>query len=166
MRPEIILIAACGQNRVIGNQGQLPWHIPEDLKRFKRLTVGKPVIMGRKTYESIGKPLVGRHNIVITRQTGYRAAPEVSVVRSFAEAVAAAGLEPQTRAEEIFIIGGAEIYVQSLAFATSIELTLVHQAPDGDAFFPPLDPNIWHVVQREAHTGFDFITYARNPAND
>jgi dihydrofolate reductase len=166
MQPAIILIAACGQNRVIGNQGQLPWHIPEDLKRFKRLTVGKPVIMGRKTYESIGKPLVGRHNIVITRQKSYHAAPEVSVVSTFAEAVAAAGLDPKTRAEEIFIIGGAEIYAQSLAFATRIELTLVHQAPDGDAFFPALDPNTWHAVQREARTGFDFITYARSADND
>jgi dihydrofolate reductase len=161
MLPDIILIAACAHNHVIGINGKLPWHIPQDLKRFKRLTVGKTVIMGRKTYESIGKPLIGRHNIVITRQERYQAPQGVSIVHNFAEAIAAAGLDPKTRSSEIFIIGGAEIYAQSLNFATRIELTLVDQHPEGDAFFPMLDANTWHSVARETHPGFDFITYER-----
>ncbi len=141
----------------------MPWHLPEDLKRFKRITVGKPVIMGRKTFESIGRPLPGRHNIVLTRQAGWRA-DGVTVAPNLAEAIAAAGLDPRTRAEVIMVIGGADLYAQALPFATRIELTEIHAAPDGDTYFPELDPARWRETFREGHPGgashppYDFVT--------
>lgn len=166
IRPEIILVVAAAENGVIGRDNGLPWHIPGDLKRFKTLTVGKPVVMGRKTFDSIGKPLPGRHNIVLTRTPDWSAAG-VTVVANLAEAIAAAGLNPQARAEQIMIIGGAEIYAQALPIATRIELTRVHLAPDGDALFPPLDPAIWAETARTAVAAsdttpaHDFLTFAR-----
>lgn len=162
-RPDIVLVVARADNRVIGKDGAMPWHLSEDLKRFKRITVGKPVIMGRKTFESIGKPLPGRHNIVLTRQPGWRA-EGVTVVPNLAEAIAAAGLDPRTRADAIMVVGGAEIYAQALPFATRIELTEIHAAPDGDTYFPQLDPARWRETFREAHPAgethpaYDFVT--------
>ena len=162
-RPDIVLVVARADNRVIGKDGAMPWHLSEDLKRFKRITVGKPVIMGRKTFESIGKPLPGRHNIVLTRQPGWRA-EGVPVVPNLAEAIAAAGLDPRTRADAIMVVGGAEIYAQALPFATRIELTEIHAAPDGDTYFPQLDPARWRETFREAHPAgethpaYDFVT--------
>ncbi len=147
-KPEIVLIAARSQNSVIGRDGGLPWHIPTDLKRFKRLTVGKPIIMGRKTFDSIGRSLPGRHNIVITRTAEWQR-PDVTVVPNLAEAIAAAGLNPQARAEEIMIIGGGEIYAQSLTIATRLELTDVAETISGDTFFPELDPAQWQEIFRE-----------------
>jgi dihydrofolate reductase len=162
-RPDIVLVVARADNRVIGKDGAMPWHLSEDLKRFKRITVGKPVIMGRKTFESIGKPLPGRHNIVLTRQPGWHAAG-VTVVPNLAEAIAAAGLDPRTRADTIMVVGGAEIYAQALPFATRIELTEIHAVPEGDTYFPELDPARWRETFREVHPAgethpaFDFVT--------
>jgi dihydrofolate reductase len=164
---ELVLVVARARNGVIGNKGALPWHLPADLKRFKVMTVGKPVIMGRKTFESIGRPLPGRHNIVLTRDADWRAAG-ATVVPNLAEAIAAAGLDPRARAEAIMVIGGAQIYAEALPSATRIELTEVDAAPDGDTTLPAFDPVRWREVARETHPadgeapGFSFVTLVRN----
>ncbi len=166
MRPEIVLVVAVADNGVIGNEGAMPWHLPADLRHFRRLTVGKPVVMGRKTFESIGKPLSGRHNIVLTRQPGF-AAEGVTAVANLAEAIAAAGLNPKARAPEIMVIGGAQIYAEALPIATRVELTRIHVSPEGDTYFPQLDPARWIETARTAHAAdadapaHDFITLAR-----
>jgi dihydrofolate reductase len=163
---DLVLVLARARNGVIGNNGALPWHLPDDLKRFKRMTVGKPVIMGRKTFESIGKPLPGRHNIVLTRDAGWRA-EGVTIVPNLAEAVAAAGLDPRARADGIMVIGGAQIYAQALPSATRIELTEVDAEPEGDTVMPAFDPARWHETARETHPatdgqpGFAFVTLNR-----
>ncbi|MBC7520878.1 MAG: dihydrofolate reductase [Sandarakinorhabdus sp.] len=164
---ELVLIVARAKNGVIGKEGQLPWHLPEDLRRFKRMTVGKPVIMGRKTFESIGKPLPGRQNIVLTRDAGWRA-EGVTVVPNLAEAVAAAGLDPRARADGIMVIGGAQIYAEAMPSATRIELTEVDAEPAGDTVLPPFNPARWRETARETHAadgdrpGFAFVTLIRN----
>jgi dihydrofolate reductase len=169
MRPEIVLVVAVADNDVIGNDGAMPWHLPADLRHFRRLTVGKPVVMGRKTFESIGKPLPGRHNIVLTRQRGW-SADGVTVVPNLAEAIAAAGMNPNARAPEIMVIGGAQIYAEALPIATRVELTRIHVAPEGDTVFPPLDPAQWVEAGRVAHSAeddapaHDFITLVRRDA--
>jgi dihydrofolate reductase len=151
---------------VIGAAGGMPWHLRADLQRFKRITIGKPVIMGRKTFESIGKPLMGRHNIVITRDPTWQA-EGVTRASNLAEAIAAAGLHPDTRAEQIMVIGGGEIYAQSLALATRIELTEIHATPQGDTYFPKLNSDQWQEVAREAHApegdtpAYSFVTLVR-----
>jgi dihydrofolate reductase len=166
MRPDIVLVVAVADNGVIGRDGAMPWHLPADLRHFKRLTTGKPVIMGRKTFEAIGKPLPGRHNIVLTRDRSW-AAEGVTVVPNLAEAIAAAGLDPRARAGEIMVVGGAEIYAQAMPIATRVELTRIHVQPDGDTRFPDLDPAQWREVARTAHPAegdapaHDFLTYAR-----
>lgn len=165
MTLDITLVVARARNGVIGNKGALPWHLPADLKRFKAITIGKPVVMGRKTFESIGRPLPGRQNIVLTRQAGWTAAG-VTVVPNLAEAIAAAGLDPRVRGH-IMIIGGAEIYALALPIATRVELTEVDAAPEGDTILPPFDPVRWAEVARETHPadgdtpGYDFITLER-----
>ncbi len=163
---ELVLIVARARNGVIGRDGALPWQLSADLKRFKRMTVGKPVIMGRKTFESIGKPLPGRHNIVLSRDPAWRA-EGVSVVANLAEAVAAAGLDPRARADGIMVIGGAQIYAEALPSATRIELTEVYAEPEGDTVLPAFDPARWREVARETHPpadrqpGFAFVTLVR-----
>jgi len=165
MSLDITLVVARAKNGVIGVDGALPWHLPADLKRFKAITVGKPVVMGRKTFESIGKPLPGRQNIVMTRRADWTA-PGVTVVPNLAEAVAAAGLDPRVRGD-LMIIGGAEIYALALPVATRIELTEVDAAPAGDTILPPFDPARWREVARVAHPaedgrpGFAFVTLER-----
>jgi dihydrofolate reductase len=145
----IALVVAVGENGVIGRDGQLPWRLPSDLKRFRKLTLGKPVIMGRKTYASIGKPLDGRDNIVLTRQKGFQAAG-VHVVSSLAEAVALGRkLAADRDCDEIAIIGGEEIFRAALALAERIYLTRVHAAPPGDTRFGELDPNAWRQTSSE-----------------
>jgi len=139
------LIVAMAQNRVIGRNNRLPWHLPADLKWFKQITLGKPILMGRKTHESIGRPLPGRTNIVITRRHDYPAEGCI-VAHSLAEAVTAAGT-----AEEIIVIGGASLYAQVLPWAARIYLTLVQAEPAGDTWFPALDPQDWQEVWREDH---------------
>ena len=165
MSLDITLVVARARNGVIGKDGTMPWHLPADLKRFKAITIGKPLVMGRKTFESIGKPLPGRHNIVLTRQPGW-SAPGVTVVPNLAEAIAAAGLDPRVRGD-IMIIGGAEIYALALPIATRVELTEVEVEPEGDTFLPAFDPARWREVARDSHAaegdrpGFAFITLER-----
>ena len=132
------------RNRVIGRDGQIPWRLPDDLKRFRRLTSGHAVVMGRRTYESMGRALKDRRNIVITRQRGY-AAPGCEVVGSLADGLALAGADA-------FVIGGGEIYAEALPRAGRLELTYVDTAVgDGTAYFPEIDPSEWREVAREAH---------------
>jgi len=145
----IILVVAMAENRVIGAGGRLPWRLPSDMKRFRRLTWGKPVVMGRRTFQSIGKPLEGRDNIVISRQSDF--APEgVSVAHSFEQALARAERFAAARdGADIAIIGGGGVYRAALARADRIEMTIVHAEIDGDTTFPPLDPTEWREVSRE-----------------
>ena len=164
---DLVLVVARARNGVIGNAGALPWHLPADLRHFKRLTVDKPVIMGRRTFESIGKPLPGRHNIVLTRDSRWQA-EGVTIVANFAEAIAAAGLNPQSRADTIMVIGGAQIYAEALPSATRIELTEVDAAPEGDTILPPFDALRWRETAREDHPAADdtqpafaFVTLVR-----
>lgn len=162
MNSVISLIVAAAKNGVIGRNNELIWHIPEDLKRFKELTIGKPCIMGRKTFESIvtqlGKPLPGRTNIVISR-SHYKHEGAVSAA-SLPEAITLAEKE---EANEICIIGGAQIYAQALKenLVDRIYLTRVHQSPDGDAFFPELSKD-WQETSREDHDGYSFLVYKRD----
>jgi dihydrofolate reductase len=140
----IELVVATSKNGVIGRNGELPWHIPSELKRFKQLTMGTPVIMGRRTWESLPrKPLPGRQNIVITRQGGY-VAEGATVVASKAEALKAAGQEPR-----VMIIGGGEIYDLFIAEANVIHLTEVDLVADGDTFLPQLHPDRWEETSSE-----------------
>jgi dihydrofolate reductase len=161
--PRICLIAAIAANRVIGRNNALPWRLPADLKRFKALTMGHPVVMGRKTYASIGRPLPGRRNLVITRNRGY-SAPGCEIVHSLDAAIAACRGE-----QEIFIIGGAELYRESLPLAHSLEFTEIHAEFEGDATFPQFPLEQWREAAREIHSGeagapfgYDFVRYERS----
>ncbi len=141
MKPLVTLIVAVADNGVIGRDNTLPWHLPEDLKHFKRITMGKPIVMGRKTYESIGKPLPGRHNIVVTRDPNY-ARDGVTVVRDVDTAIRAASDAP-----EIMIIGGAELFRLFLPRAGRVHLTRVHADVPGDIHWPALDAHEWRLVE-------------------
>lgn len=162
MKPRISIIAALARNRVIGIENRLPWKLPEDLAHFKALTLGYPILMGRKTFESLGRPLPGRTNIVITRNPDYR--PEgCKVAASIADAVASCG-----EASEVFFIGGAELYRQVLPLADRLYLTEVKIDAEGDAWFPEYDRAAFREVGRESHRGekadrlaFDFVVYDR-----
>jgi len=139
---KISIIVAMADDRVIGRDGQLPWHLPADLKHFKQTTMGKPILMGRKTYESIGRPLPGRTNIVITRDSTYTAEGCV-VVTSIEAAMAAAGEQ-----DEVMVVGGAELYRQLLPRAETLYMTRVHAVFDGDIRFPVISNSDWHQVAR------------------
>lgn len=139
----VSIVVATDERGGIGRTGRLPWRLPEDLQRFKRITMGKPVVMGRRTWESIGRALPGRTNIVISRQPGI-AAPGATTVGSMPEALAAAGEVP-----EVCVIGGAEIYRLALPLAQVIHLTRVHARVAADTFFPALDPAEWEETARE-----------------
>lgn len=165
---KLSLIVALAENRVIGRDNKLPWYLPNDLQYFKKVTMGKPIIMGRKTFDSIGKPLPGRTNIVITRQEGYQP-DNVKVVNSLATAKALAEsiclIEGQ---EEAMIIGGAEIYRLALAECDRLYLTLVHAEVEGDAFFPECDMASWKEVAREDYPAqepnpydYSFVVYEK-----
>ena len=158
----ISIIVAASTNNVIGVQGELPWKISDDLKRFKELTMGKPIVMGRLTWESIGRPLPGRQNIVITRQPDF-SAEGCDVVSSPVAALDIAG-----DAEEIMIIGGGQIYDLFLPKAGRLHVTRVHTEIEGDAFFPAIDVGSWELVNSEAFAAsetnefaFEFRTYER-----
>ncbi len=138
----ISTIVAMAENRVIGIENRLPWHLPGDMKWFRRHTLGKPVVMGRKTFESLGRPLPERTNVVVTADASYRADGAV-VVHSIDEAMVAAG-----SAEEVMIIGGESFYRQLLPRSQRLYLTLVHAAPAGDAWFPEFDWAEWQEVER------------------
>ena len=154
--PPIIFILARATNGVIGLDGQLPWHLPADLKRFKALTMGQPMVMGRKTFESFPKPLPGRRHIVLTRDTDWqREGAEVAYSADEALAVANQG-DPKA----IWIIGGAEIFNLFMARADGIELTEVDLEVQGDAFMPPFDEKVWKESAREDHDGYSFVTLA------
>lgn len=150
---------AVADNLVIGKNNDLPWHLPEDLKHFKELTLGKTVLMGRKTYESIfarlKKPLPGRKNVVITRQPDYKVPEGVLVFGSLDEAIKALS------ADDIYVIGGAEIYKLALPFAKKLIMTHVVGNYEGDAFFPDLNWNEWEKQEEEKHEKFTFVTYMR-----
>jgi dihydrofolate reductase len=143
--PVITLIVAATDSGVIGRDNTLPWHLPDDLKRFKRLTLGKPVVMGRRTFESIGKPLPGRHNIVVTRDAHYRR-EGVTVVHGVDEAVRSAGDAP-----EIMIIGGADLFRLFLPGAGRLHLTRVHGDVAGDVHWPGIDEREWRLLESERH---------------
>ena len=149
----ISLIVAVSANGVIGRGGELPWHLSDDLKRFKQLTLGKPIVMGRKTFESIGRALPGRQNIVLTRQSEF-AADDCDVVSSIDAAIAASG-----DAGEIVVIGGSEIYKLFLPLAERIYMTRVHIDVDGDVRFPELDDELWQETERENHDADDLNEY-------
>ena len=145
---EIVLVVAVAENGVIGASGAIPWRLKSDMARFKALTTGKPVVMGRKTFVSIGRPLPGRTNIVVTRDVGFRA-DGVVVTHSFTDAKAIATGDALRRfATEIAVIGGAEIYAQWMDSADRLEITEVHARPEGDTRFPAVDPAAWEEVAR------------------
>ena len=167
-RVAIVLLAAVADNGVIGRDNALPFRQSSDLKRFKALTMGKPVLMGRKTYSSIGKPLPGRTNIVVSRDAGF--APDgVVVARNLEDALAAAGDDARKRGvDEIVVIGGTDIFVQTMPLAERMEITHVHANPEGDTYFPPIEAAQWRSVARSDHpagpqdeTAFSYVTYAR-----
>jgi dihydrofolate reductase len=165
----LVLIAAVADNGVIGCNNALPFRQSSDLKRFKALTIGKPVLMGRKTYASIGKPLPGRTNIVVSRDPGF-APGGVVVVRDLQAALAAARDDAQRRgAGEIAVIGGTGLFAQLMPLADRLEITHVHMQPEGDTYFPPIDATQWRAVARSDHpagpqdeASFSYVTYARN----
>ncbi len=144
---KLSIIVAVAENGVIGHNNQLIWHLPEDLKMFKRLTSGHPIIMGRKTFESIGKPLPNRTSIIITKNPDFQIEGCITV-HSLEEAIEAAN---EIEENEAFIIGGAEIYRLALPFADTIYLTEVHHTFEGDTFFPAIDKDIWEEVNRTDH---------------
>lgn len=157
MSAAIVLVLAVADNGVIGAGGGIPWRIPDDMKRFKALTMGKPIVMGRKTWDSFPKkPLPGRSNIVITRDSSWNA-PGAVVAHSLGEALTKARSE---NPEAIAIIGGAEIYRAALPFATRVELTEVHLNASGDTHLPPFDPKDWRESDREEHVTADGVRYS------
>ncbi|WP_029076155.1 dihydrofolate reductase [Kaistia adipata] len=143
MTARLSLIAAVAENGVIGRDGDMPWKLSTDLKRFKAITTGKPVVMGRKTFASIGRPLPNRQNIVVSRDDAF-AADGVTVVPDLDAALAAAG-----SAEEVMVVGGGEIYRAFIGRAERLYITHVAATPDGDAHFPEIDPAVWDVVASE-----------------
>jgi len=145
IREQLAIIVAWSLNRVIGRDGDLPWHYPVDLKHFKRTTLGHPLIMGRKTHESIGKPLPGRRNLVISRNAAFEA-PGCEVFGSLEAAVAAA----RETDDCPFVIGGAQIYALALSHVTRMVVTEVQREVQGDVYFPAFDAEAWHEVSREA----------------
>lgn len=159
----ITIIAAIAENNALGKDNQLIWHLPADLKRFKKVTLNHHIIMGRKTFESLGKPLPNRTSIIITRNKNYKVEGCI-VVHSLKEAIEAAKVD-----ENPYILGGAEIYKQALDIADKLDLTIVHQTFDADAFFPKIDLNIWKEVARENftadennHYNYSFVTYIKS----
>lgn len=156
---KIALIVAMAQNRVIGKDNRMPWHLPEDLRYFKRVTLGKPVVMGRNTFESIGKPLVQRPNIIISRNSDYRV-DGATVVHSLDAALMLGQSLLQHADDELMIIGGAQIYAQALPLAQRLYLTEVHAEPEGDACFPAFERSHWVEVARESHAACERNPYA------
>ncbi|ODU29650.1 MAG: diacylglycerol kinase [Thiobacillus sp. SCN 62-729] len=161
-KPRVSVIAALARNRVIGVENRLPWRLPEDLAHFKALTLNHPILMGRKTFESLGRPLPGRTNIVITRNVDYRR-DGCLVADSIPAAIALC-----EDADEVFFIGGAELYAQVIPLADRLYLTEVDIDAQGDAWFPDYDRSAFREVSREPHTGvkgdalrFDFVVYER-----
>jgi dihydrofolate reductase len=156
--PRIYLLAAVAANGIIGVKGELPWRLPEDLKHFKRLTMGHPIIMGRRTWESLKGPLPGRDNIVVTRTAGYDA-PGAAVASSLEAALALCLGEPV-----VFVIGGSQLFAESLPIAAGLVMTEIYRDFEGDTRFPQYDRSRWKETQREPHVTadgmkFDFVLY-------
>jgi len=159
-RPRIYLVAAVASNGIIGANGRLPWHFPEELKHFKEVTLGHPVIMGRRTWESLKGPLPGRRNIVVTRTPGYRA-PGIETAVSLDAALALCAT-----AEKAMVIGGSRLFEESLPIACGLELTEIRRDYAGDTRFPEYDRSQWREIKREARTAndgtrFDYVLYER-----
>jgi dihydrofolate reductase len=169
---EIVLIVAVAENGVIGSHGTIPWRLKSDQQRFKTMTMGKPVVMGRKTFTSLRRPLPGRTNIVVTRDAGFCAAGAV-VTTSFADARAVATGDALRRfTDEIAVIGGAEIYAQWMTAADRLEVTEVHARPAGDTCFAAIDRAVWEEVARERNPAgpddsvdFSYVTYRRRKSH-
>ena len=156
----VTIVAAVARNGVIGVDGGLPWHLPDDLRRFKALTMGHVLVMGRRTYESIGRPLPGRTTIVVTRRPDWSAgADEVMRARDVPGALELA----REIDDEVFVVGGGQIYEEALPLADRLDLTLVDQEPEGDTLFPDVDWSSWREVRREPGDGLAFVTYERAP---
>ena len=166
--PNVLLVAAVAENGVIGRGNALPWRLKSDMQHFRAFTMGKPVVMGRKTYLSIGKPLTGRTTIVVSRDRDF-AAPGILVAPNLDAAFAAAlGDALRRAADTIVVAGGADIYVQALPMATRLAVTRVHKRVDGDTHFPAIDPKLWRETARderapgaEDEAPFAFVTYER-----
>lgn len=149
----ISIIVAMGNNRAIGKDNRLLWHLPADLKYFKNTTMGKPVLMGRKTFESVGKPLPGRKNIIISGRKDFRA-PGCVTAGTIEEAI-----EKSKPAEEIFIAGGGEIYSQSMSLTNKLYITKVSYSPEADTFFPEIDPEMWKLIKCTDHRADEKNSY-------
>jgi len=164
----IVLVAAIGENGVIGTDGQLPWRLKSDLQHFKRVTSGRPVVMGRKTFASIGRPLPNRTNIVMTRDLQF-AAPGTTLATSLDAALAIARDDARRRGiHEVMIIGGGDVFESTMAMADRLEITHVRASPKGDVIFPAIDPKVWRETARQHYdagpdddAGFDTVTYER-----
>lgn len=170
--PEVVLIVAVAENGIIGSQGAMPWRLKSDMRRLKAMTIGKPVVMGRKTFESIGRPLPARTNIVITRDAGFRARGAVVTTSVLAARDIARGDALRRFATEIAVIGGAEIYAQWMDDADRLEITEVHAKPEGDTRFAAIDAAIWEEVARVRHPAgpddsadYSYVTYRRRKSN-
>ena len=165
---KIVLVAAIGANNVIGREGTLPWRLKSDLQHFRKVTLNRPVIMDRKTYESIGKPLKDRTNIVLTRDLGL-IVPGGVLATSLDAALAFARKDAEKRGvDEIMVIGGSDVFEATMPKAARLEITHVHASPEGDVQFPPIYPDIWQEVWREKHyagpdddADFTAVTYLR-----
>ena len=158
--PRIAILAAVARNRVSGRDNAMPWHLPEDLKRFRALTMGHPIVMGRRTWESLGRPLPGRRNIVVSRDPAF--APQGAEAAASLEAALAAC----AGAQQVFVIGGAQLYAAALPLADRLYLTEIQRDFAGDTVFPPVDWGEWSVEARERHLNgagldFEFVTYRR-----
>lgn len=151
----VSLIAAVGRNGVIGAGAAMPWHLPEDFAYFKRTTMGHAMVMGRRTFDSIGRALPGRRSIVVTRQPDW-SHPDVETVHSLEEALSLAG-----PADEVFVVGGGQIYAEAMPYAQRLLVTEVDQEPEGDVTFPRIDPAVWRETTREPRDGFTWVTYDR-----
>ena len=159
MRSErIVLVAAVAENGVIGASGGIPWHLPEDFKHFKAITLGHTLVMGRATYDSIGRPLPGRTTIVLTRDPDW-SVDGVLVAHDLQAALALADDLPG----DVMVAGGAQVYAAALPFASEQVLTEVHLSPDGDTFYPDFDRREWTESRREHHEGFDHVWWTRRP---
>ena len=152
----VTLLAAIGRNLVIGRDGEMPWHLPDDLRHFKATTMGHPMVMGRKTFDSIGRALPGRRTIVVTRQRDWRHA-DVETAHSLADALALAG-----PTDEVFVVGGGQLYAEAMPFAQRMVLSEVPDSPEGDTFFPEWVAQDWREIGRAHHDGFDIATYERS----
>jgi dihydrofolate reductase len=167
--PQIVFVVAVAENGVIGRDNAMPWHLKSDLKRFKAITLNRPVIMGRKTFASVGRPLPGRTNIVVTRDKAFQA-PGVVVATSLDAAHDIARGDALRRfVTEIMVIGGADIFAQWLKKADRLEITEVHDKPGGDTFLKPVDPAEWAEIARTRHSradgdtaDFSYVTYKRH----